>query len=388
MLFGWRKRNEGFEWREYVRTTILVRRADRQKRLDDARLAALAKVKDAKDRGLNAGAAKVEAVRDGAAAVGQRAGEAVAQAALAGAAKAADGVKLAAGAVARAAGAIPTPSAPPLLRRSVGDVAMYAADIPRRWRILKPYLLPAVGVAAAVFVFGSALSPQMQGSTSTAAATAGGARSSNVTTGSITNANADALSGRGTVLSGDRLRVGGREVKLVGIEAPHPSQTCLKENGRRWECASSARSALRKLVRGKTVSCELKDPTAPGVPVAHCRSGSDDLAAQMVRNGHAFASADGLYASEEEVARKEKSGIWQGTADRPQDWRTKLWDEAKRSAPGGCPIKGVIRGEGRIYAMPWSDGYASHTLRSVKGERWFCSEDEARAAGYTEASKL
>jgi endonuclease YncB( thermonuclease family) len=265
---------------------------------------------------------------------------------------------------------------------------MYAADLPRRWRLFKPYLLPTAGGIAAVFVFGSALSPQMHGGISTMATPASAARSTDVTTGSITNGNPDALSGRGTVLSGDRLRVSGKEVKLAGIEAPHAAQPCFKENGRRWECASSARSALRKLVRGRTVSCELKDAAAEGLAVAHCRSGSEDLAAQMVRSGYAFASSEGLYASEEEAARKDKSGIWQGTADRPQDWRTKLWDDAKRSAPDGCPIKGLVRNDGRFYAMPWSDGYAARSLRSGKGERWFCSEDEARAAGFKEVSKL
>ncbi len=158
-MFGWRKRNEGFEWREYVRTTILVRRADRQKRLDDARLAALAKVKEAKDRGVNAGIAKAEAVRDGAAAAGQRAGHAVAQAAVAGALRAANGAKAAAGAVAQAAGAIPRPAAPTMLKRSAADAVMYAADMPRRWRLLKSYILPTAGACAAVFVFGSALTP-------------------------------------------------------------------------------------------------------------------------------------------------------------------------------------------------------------------------------------
>ena len=58
-MFGWRRRSEGFEWREYVRTTVLVRRADRQRRIDDARLAALAKVKHARDAGADAGRASV-----------------------------------------------------------------------------------------------------------------------------------------------------------------------------------------------------------------------------------------------------------------------------------------------------------------------------------------
>ena len=62
-MFGWRKRSEGFEWKEYVRTTVLVRRADRQRRMDDARLAALAQVKDVKDRGVEAGKEKISAAK-------------------------------------------------------------------------------------------------------------------------------------------------------------------------------------------------------------------------------------------------------------------------------------------------------------------------------------
>src|SRR5690606_25796115 len=54
-LLWWRKRNEGFEWRDYVRTTILVRREQRRKRLKDVQAAAAAHVKDASRRGLDAG---------------------------------------------------------------------------------------------------------------------------------------------------------------------------------------------------------------------------------------------------------------------------------------------------------------------------------------------
>jgi hypothetical protein len=80
-MFGWRRKNEGFGWQEYVRTTILVRRADRQKRLDDARLAALSKVKDTADRGIEAGKEQVHAVRQGILGIVRNAGRAAGEAA-------------------------------------------------------------------------------------------------------------------------------------------------------------------------------------------------------------------------------------------------------------------------------------------------------------------
>ena len=53
-MFAWRKKNDGFEWRKYVRTTILVRRQERQRRLDNAKAAAVYGVKQAGRRGAGA----------------------------------------------------------------------------------------------------------------------------------------------------------------------------------------------------------------------------------------------------------------------------------------------------------------------------------------------
>jgi hypothetical protein len=53
----------------------------------------------------------------------------------------------------------------------------------------------------------------------------------------------------------------------------------------------------------------------------------------------------------------------------------------------GCPIKGNISkntGE-RIYHMPGQDYYAQTRIDWISGERWFCSEANARAAGWRKA---
>jgi endonuclease YncB( thermonuclease family) len=49
----------------------------------------------------------------------------------------------------------------------------------------------------------------------------------------------------------------------------------------------------------------------------------------------------------------------------------------------GCRIKGNINRKGeRIYHLPGSHGYDDTRIDTAKGERWFCSEEEARAAGW------
>jgi len=48
-----------------------------------------------------------------------------------------------------------------------------------------------------------------------------------------------------------------------------------------------------------------------------------------------------------------------------------------------CPIKGNISAKGeKIYHMPWSPAYAKTRINVSKGERWFCNEKEAVAAGW------
>ncbi|HWK32123.1 MAG TPA: hypothetical protein VNR51_00395, partial [Hyphomicrobium sp.] len=70
-MFRWRRRNDGFEWREYVRTTILVRRKQRRDRIGEAGKAAVRNVKEAGQRGAAAGAEKAMAVGRAAANAGQ-----------------------------------------------------------------------------------------------------------------------------------------------------------------------------------------------------------------------------------------------------------------------------------------------------------------------------
>ena len=55
----------------------------------------------------------------------------------------------------------------------------------------------------------------------------------------------------------------------------------------------------------------------------------------------------------------------------------------------GCDIKGNISfdtGE-RIYHMPGQEFYSSTTINADYGERWFCTEEEARANGWRRSNR-
>jgi hypothetical protein len=142
---------------------------------------------------------------------------------------------------------------------------------------------------------------------------------------------------------------------------------------------------LRRIVRRKVVTCTPSGADKSGYTVARCTvDGTTDIAAELVRKGHVFA-VDSFFnplSAEEEAARTSKAGVWQGKVVRPQEWRERAWEDAKQDAPDGCPIKGLVRASSKLYALPWSPDYARAKVRTERGERWFCSEDEARAAGF------
>ena len=192
------------------------------------------------------------------------------------------------------------------------------------------------------------------------------------------------VEGRATALSGDRLRLSGTIVVLAGIEAPEPDQRCARPSVQQWRCGAAAREALARIVRGRRVVCNVTPGKGGAEATGTCTVNGADIAAELVSGGHVFAKSGLLarYGSEEASARSAKAGLWAGEADRPSDYRAKRWAEAKLASPEGCPIKGRITSGNRVYVLPWSQSYDSIRVRSSRGERWFCSEADAQAAGF------
>lgn len=53
---------------------------------------------------------------------------------------------------------------------------------------------------------------------------------------------------------------------------------------------------------------------------------------------------------------------------------------------GDCVIKGNVNTQGeRIYHMPGDEYYEETRISASHGERWFCSAEEAEAAGWRRA---
>ncbi len=131
----------------------------------------------------------------------------------------------------------------------------------------------------------------------------------------------------------------------------------------------------------------------------------------MVRQGLALNSASaakGQFKDDEAAARDGKKGLWRGCFVAPQEFRhgkkdgtllgaacrsdkdreirTVLFPE-EFAAPPGCNIKAKfavrarVTGNLGIYHLQGCRSYAP----LARPDRWFCSEDDAQAAGFRRA---
>jgi endonuclease YncB( thermonuclease family) len=200
------------------------------------------------------------------------------------------------------------------------------------------------------------------------------------------------MSGRATVIDGDTIEIRGERLRLHGIDAPDRQQWCLDEWGARYPCGQRAALALADRIGAGNVRCDLLDRDRYDRHIARCFQGNADLNRWMVQHGHAVAYRhySTEYVSVEAHARGQRIGVWQGEFDLPWEWRRNNrvpHDAAAPAAPPSedCVIKGNISRNGKIYHMPGQTHYDRTTIRPEKGERWFCSEAEARAAGWRRA---
>ena len=196
------------------------------------------------------------------------------------------------------------------------------------------------------------------------------------------------VTGQGRVVDGDTLDVGQTRVRLEGIDAPEMAQTCQTATGENWDCGKAAAAFLRAMVQQRDLACDRTGSDLYHRTLATCFEGGTDINEAMVRAGMAWAFVrySQAYVAAEADARERKVGVWQGRAEAPWNFRHAKWQVAETATPSGCAIKGNISSHGNIYHMPWSPWYSRVKIDESRGERWFCSEAEALAAGWRPAS--
>jgi endonuclease YncB( thermonuclease family) len=202
-----------------------------------------------------------------------------------------------------------------------------------------------------------------------------------------------------------RLDSGPIKVRLDSIDAPE----------RRQPYGRDALAALYALVANKMVELEVVEQDRYSRQVAVVYVDGLNVNARMVQEGHAWAYREYVkdmdFCRWEGAARTEPLGIWRlDPQDQvaPWEWRDlsrgqvyETTDYTQKtvedcinasgsrtdaapatSTEGSCKIKGNISNSGRIYHVPGSRSYGGTRIDESKGERWFCTVEEAEAAGW------
>ena len=219
------------------------------------------------------------------------------------------------------------------------------------------------------------------------------------------------ITGVPKIHDGDQVVIGSTRIRLRGIDAPSVDQLCLNNTGERWTCGVAARDELMHHTDKKSWTCHVERTDRRGRNVAKCEVDGEDIQKWLVASGWALAYVRFThdYEADEKAAREAKAGMWQGAFIAPWDWRvrnkkTAILGAAKpppnahaillASASGPvapspeCTIKGNVNSAGEcIYHTPKSRWYAQIKMQVTKGTRWFCSVEDAEAAGCRETRR-
>ncbi len=131
------------------------------------------------------------------------------------------------------------------------------------------------------------------------------------------------LAGSAEIIDGDTLIVAGHRVRLRGVDAPEPDQTCGTAATAR--CGDIATLTLAGIIESQWLTCIATAPPAAALIVATCRIGGAkgiDIGARLVASGWALATpGDVTYAAQQDTARTARLGLWQGAFTAPWQWR-------------------------------------------------------------------
>jgi len=205
------------------------------------------------------------------------------------------------------------------------------------------------------------------------------------------------------IVDGDTVQIGSAKIRLQGIDAPETDQICLDANRKRWSCGLEARNRLIAKGGGKVWSCRSSSVDRYGRALASCEADGTNLNRWLVRSGWAlsFTRYSREYDADESVARDATAGLWSGAFIAPWDWRSRnikteilgavsvptdaqslLLSPASDAPSPNCSIKGNVNRNGEcIYHLPGGRYYNTVKMEAGTGKRWFCSEEEAKAAG-------
>lgn len=136
----------------------------------------------------------------------------------------------------------------------------------------------------------------------------------------LNRSNTETFQGSASVIDGDSIKLNGKEIRLLGIDAPEYAQTCKSaQNDQVYNCGKNAARNLRQLLSAGNVNCKGSEFDKYERFLAVCYSGDVEINRKMVSDG--WAVSFGAYYDEERQAEEAKRGVWAGEFQSPSEWR-------------------------------------------------------------------
>jgi endonuclease YncB( thermonuclease family) len=217
------------------------------------------------------------------------------------------------------------------------------------------------------------------------------------------------------VRDGGTIQLADVTYRLDGIDAPELDQMCIDDHADAWACGVEARDRLSRLIGDREVRCEdLGLGTAykkRHIGICTVEGETASLNQLVVRRGFALnfePYARERFKEDEAGAKDNRRGLWKGCFVAPAEFRRGRKDGAllgescradkdreiravlfpdDPTMPPGCSIKGRfavrarVTGNVGVYHLQECRSYPALT----KPDRWFCSEEDAEAAGFRRA---
>ncbi len=139
------------------------------------------------------------------------------------------------------------------------------------------------------------------------------------------------ISGIAKVTDGDTIRIDKKKIRLMGIDAPEKNQMCKQiwlsisfiSFKKEYPCGQISTKRLKNKINDKLIICNYTNQDQYKRYIAECFLNKTNINSWMVRNGHAVAykKYSKKFVAQENIAKKEKLGLWSGTFEMPWDWR-------------------------------------------------------------------
>ena len=146
--------------------------------------------------------------------------------------------------------------------------------------------------------------------------------------------NAEEISGVPKIIDGDTIYINDKKIRLEGIDAPETKQKCKKPYlkistiinftfNEEYSCGVLAKEELSKKIDNTEINCISSSKDRYKRYLGTCYKGTENINKWMVNQGYAVAykKYSKQYLTDENYAKENNLGIWQGPFLRPEKWR-------------------------------------------------------------------